>query len=121
MTSEKSLTGLITEITDFRDQRDWRQFHTFKNLSAALSVEASELLELTQWMNDDQAEEKLKDPDFQSSVSNEIADVFIYLLLVCETSGIDLLEAAHRKIKINNEKYPVERSKGTSEKYTKLK
>ncbi len=120
MTGEKSLRELISEVIDFRDQRDWRQFHTFKNLSTALSVEASELLELTQWMNDDQAEEKLKDPDFRLAVSDEIADVFIYLLLVCETSGVNLLEAADRKIKINNEKYPVERSKGTSAKYTEL-
>ena len=120
MADKDSLGKLLDEILEFSDQRDWRQFHTFKNLTAALSVEASELLELTQWLDDDQTEQKLKNDSFLSSVSDEIADIFIYLLLVCDASGVDLLEAEHKKIKVNNEKYPVDRFRGTAKKYTEF-
>lgn len=111
---------LTQQILQFRDERDWGQFHTFKNLASALAVECSELLELVQWDNDKQAEAKLNNDDFRLEVENEIADVLIYTLLLSDAVGTDPVSVSIRKLKLNSEKYPIDRSKGNSLKYNKL-
>ena len=104
------------EIKEFVDERDWEQFHTPKNLSMALSVEVSELLEHFQWMPD-QASYALGDAK-QQLVAYEIADVFIYLLRLCDQLDIDLISVTKEKMKINDERYPVSKVKGSSKKYS---
>ena len=109
------MDDLLKNILKFRNERDWEQYHTPRNLASSLSIEAAEVLEIFQWkMN-----EELTDQD-KERLQEELADVFYYLLLLAHTSDIDLKKALLDKIRINAEKYPVEKSKGKSTKYTEL-
>jgi NTP pyrophosphatase (non-canonical NTP hydrolase) len=112
------LEKLQQAIQQFSLDRDWDQFHSPKNLSMALNVEAGELLECFQWLSEKQSKD-LNDEQI-SEVSDELADVFIYLIRLAEKLNINLIEVANNKIKKNGEKYPVEKSKGNSIKYDKL-
>lgn len=107
------MESLMKLLLEFRDNRDWAQFHSPKNLAISIAVEVGELLEHFQWTEEG-------DAVFEKEVSEEIADVFIYLLLLSNELGIDLLEAARKKVKDNESKYPVNKAKGTSMKYTEL-
>ena len=109
---------LQQSIEQFSLDRDWDQFHSPKNLSMALNVEAGELLECFQWLSEEQSK-NLTDGQL-SEVSDELADVFIYLIRLADKLNINLIEAANNKITKNDEKYPIEKSKGNSTKYDKL-
>jgi NTP pyrophosphatase (non-canonical NTP hydrolase) len=105
----------LKEILKFRDNRDWKQFHSAKNLAISLSLETSEILELFQWSeNNNLPKEKL------NHLKDEIADIYYYLLLLAYETNIDIKKAFLDKMKKNNEKYPVEKAKGKSKKYTEL-
>ncbi len=104
----------------FRDARDWSQFHSAKNLIASISIEASELLETCQWLTDAEVERKIDDESFKREIAHECADVLIYLILLADRVGIDLLAAAADKIDTNEERYPVDKARGTSKKYDQL-
>lgn len=114
------ITTVKNLLIQFRDDRNWQQFHTLKNLIISLNLESSELLELTQWKSDDQLSELKSDSKFQEQLRDECADVLLYLLLIAEDGGFDLIEAALEKIKKNAVRYPVELSYGSSKKYTEL-
>lgn len=111
---------LRRRLEAFRDERDWRQFHTLKDLIISVNLEAAELLELTQWKNEDELSRLRHDPAFRERLREECADVFLYLLLVAGEAGFDLLQAAADKIEKNAVKYPVERVRGSARKYTEL-
>lgn len=115
-----SILDLTRRLTQFRDDRDWRQFHSLKDLIASVSIESGELLELTQWKESQAIEDAIMDPDFRTRLGEELSDVFLYVLLVAERAGLDLVEEAHRKIDLNESKYPVEKARGTAKKYTEL-
>ncbi len=112
------ISALLERIKIFADERDWQQFHSPKNISMALSVEASELLEHFQWMTQD--ESRNVSPDKKALIADETADVFLYLLRMCEQMDIDLIKVANQKIDKNALKYPVEKAKGSAKKYTEL-
>lgn len=116
MTSE--LHALTQALRDFAKARDWEQFHSPKNLAAALTVETAELLEHFQWLTEAQSRDLPAAK--QSEVAAEAADVLLYLLQLCDKLGIDLVQAARQKLALNAEKYPVERSRGSSKKYTEI-
>ena len=118
--SSTYLQDLTTKLLEFRDERDWRQFHSLKNLILSLNLEASELLEITQWKSEEQIENLIGDREFTDRAEEECADVLLYLLLVAERAGIDLVSAAHKKIEKNGQKYPVEKARGSARKYTDL-
>ncbi|MCF6762542.1 nucleotide pyrophosphohydrolase [Pseudomonas fragi] len=117
ITSSDQLAALRLEIDRFSEVRDWGQFHTPKNLSMALSVEASELMELFQWQVGDEDFALLADSK-KEAVAHEVADVFIYLMRFCSVTGIDPLKAAEEKLKLNDAKYPAGVVKGKSDKYS---
>ena len=112
------LESLRDQLRTFASERDWDQFHSPKNLAAALAVEASELLEHFQWLTEAQSQQL--PPDALNEVSNEVADVLLYLIRISDKLGIDLIAAANAKILLNAEKYPVEKARGSSRKYTEL-
>lgn len=112
------LMELKLRLRAFAQQRDWEKFHNPKNLVMALSGEVGELCEVFQWLSTDECSNLTKDR--LSDVSNEIADVFLYLLRLSDVLGIDLMSVAQEKIKINETRYPVELSKGNSKKYTQF-
>ena len=107
---------LTKRLRQFADDRDWDQFHAPKNLSMALIVEAAELAEHFQWMSEQQSME-LSD-DKLKEVAYELADVFIYCLRLSDKLGVDLPKAVDEKIKLNEKKYPAEKVRGSSKKYT---
>lgn len=112
------LQSLTQSLRDFAKARDWEQFHSPKNLAAALSVEAAELLEHFQWLTEEQSRNL---PALaKAEVGAEAADVLLYLLQLCDKLEIDLMAAARKKLIVNAEKYPVERALGSSKKYTDI-
>ena len=116
-----SLETIRQQLLAFRDERDWKQFHTLKNLIVSLNLESAELLELTQWKTDAQLDALKSDPSFREALRDECADVLLYLLLVADDAGIDLLDAAQTKIAKNAARYPVDQAFGSAKKYTELK
>lgn len=103
---------LTQEILQFRDERDWEQFHNAKDLAIALSLEASELLELFLWKNATEAN--------IDEVKKELADVLIYAFLLADKYQLDIKEIVNAKLQENAAKYPVDKAKGNSKKYTEL-
>ena len=104
------IAALSQRLREFAQARDWEQFHSPKNLAMALIVEAAELVEHFQWMKEDQTY-TLSDVQ-RDEVALEMADIFIYLLRIAERLNIDLAEATNKKIALNDQRYPVEKSKG---------
>lgn len=106
---------VIEALLQFRDDRDWAQFHDSKNLALAISIEAAELNELFLWKNDSNSEvvklEKLKE---------ELADILSFSLLLAEKHQLNIFDIVLEKIQKNNEKYPIEKAKGTAKKYDEL-
>jgi NTP pyrophosphatase (non-canonical NTP hydrolase) len=111
-----SLQQLSQSLQQFADARDWGQFHSPKNLASALIVEAGELLEHFQWLTEAQSREL--DADKKQAVAHEMADVLLYLVQLSSGLGIDLLQAAREKMLLNAQKYPVDRARGSSRKYS---
>ena len=109
----------IARIRKFRDDRDWQQFHDPKNLAVSISIEAAELLELFQWQTGEEATRFAAEN--KERVSDEIADVAIYLIELADITGIDLAKAIEAKLEKNAKKYPVDKARGVSTKYTDLK
>ena len=103
------------QLQKFASERDWEQFHSPKNLSMALSVEASELVEIFQWLTIE--ESNFPDQKQLDSIRSEVADIAMYLIRFCDVLEINLEEAIEEKIIENGNKYPVELSKGSSKKY----
>lgn len=112
------LDQLRDALRAFTAARDWDPFHSPKNLAMALSVEAAELLEVFQWMTE--AASRNLEPAAKAAASEEIADVLLYLILLSDALGIDPVAAAERKMVANAQKYPVDKARGTSAKYTRL-
>ena len=107
----KEINGILEKLIKFRDDRNWKQFHTPDNLAKSISIEANELLENFQWGN--------QNADI-SNIKEEVADIFGYILLLCNELDIDLLKVTNDKIEINNKKYPIKKAYGNSKKYNKL-
>lgn len=110
--------ALQVALRQFAEERDWGQFHTPKNLAASLSIEAAEVLEHFQWLTDQQSQDL--SPEQREKVALEIADVLLYLLQLSDKLQIDPVEASRRKLALNAAKYPVEKARGSSKKYTEL-
>ena len=104
-------------LRDFARRRDWEQFHSPKNLAMAMSVEAAELVEHFQWLTEQQSREL--DLKTRAEVAMEMADVFIYLLRLADQLDIDLMQSAQSKMAINEDRYPVELSRGKAKRPNK--
>jgi dCTP diphosphatase len=114
----EEMQELVLELRRFAKERDWEQFHSPKNLAMALSVEVAEIVEIFQWLT--QEESRNLSPEKLDEVKEEIADVMIFLTNFADKLGIDPLAAAKEKIEKNRVRYPVEKAKGTAKKYTQL-
>lgn len=111
----RDLQELKERVRGFVAERDWDQFHSPKNLAMALSVEASELVELFQWLTEQQS--AAPDEELRRRAAEELADVLWFLVRIADRLDIDLLEAAESKFARNVEKYPAGRVRGQSRKY----
>ncbi len=115
MKDSERFESLVARIKKFSDDRDWSQFHDPKNLAISLNLEATEVLELYQWTKDNQLK-----PERAGKINEELADVFYWLILLSNYYSIDIVEALDKKMDQNEEKYPVEKAKGKSDKYNEL-
>lgn len=106
---------LQARLKAFAVERNWEQFHSPKNMVMALSGEAGELTEHFQWLTEQQSYQL--DDDKKNEVGLEMADIYIYLMRLAERLDINLIEKVHEKIEINEQRYPVEKVKGSSKKY----
>lgn len=109
MTDLEEITVLLRK---FRDERNWEQFHNAKDLALAISIESGELLEQFLWKNADEAD--------QNKIKEELADVFIFALLLANNYAFDIKQIILEKVKINEKNYPIDKAKGIAKKYTDL-
>lgn len=107
------------KIRQFAGEREWERFHTAKNITMALTVESAELMELFQWLTPEEAGQIMQTSKAEN-VRQEVADVAVYLLRLCDLLKIDLAQAMENKIAHNAAKYPVEKSRGHAKKYDEL-
>lgn len=112
----KTLDEIRYRLRSFATLRDWDQFHSPKNLSMALSVEASELVECFQWLTEEQSGDLTEEQ--HANAMDEIADIQMYLVRIADKLEIDILAAVTQKMKKNEQKYPVDQVKGSARKYT---
>ncbi|QXE92803.1 nucleotide pyrophosphohydrolase [Geomonas subterranea] len=107
------------DLEAFAEARDWNKYHTPKNLAIALSVEASELLEIFQWLTDDESRGITNSEQDMRLITEELADIQIYLLRLSDKLKVDLEAAVKAKVVKNSKKYPVELAKGNATKYNR--
>jgi NTP pyrophosphatase (non-canonical NTP hydrolase) len=109
---KSDIAELIQLIREFRNERDWEQYHDAKNLAICLNIESSELLENFLWKKAEEAD--------VDKIKNELADVFYSALLLADHYNLDIKAIIIEKLRINEIKYPVEKSKGSNKKYNEL-
>lgn len=112
------LDTLRDQLRAFAVAREWDPFHSPKNLAMALSAEAGELLEVFQWLSE--AQSRSLSATAHAAASDEVADVLLYLIRLSDTLGIDPVAAAQQKLRANATRYPVDKARGNSKKYTEL-
>ena len=115
--SEQNLQDLSQRLQQFARVRDWEQFHSPKNLAMALAGEAGELLEQFQWLSEAQSQDLAAEK--KEAVAMELADILIYLLRLGERLEVDILDAAYRKMAINESRYPADRVRGNAKRAEK--
>ncbi|MHA1676593.1 MAG: nucleotide pyrophosphohydrolase [Candidatus Njordarchaeales archaeon] len=116
-----SINSLRRIVCKFRDERSWRKYHKPKDLAISIAIEAAELLEIFQWLKDEEVEQLTKKPKFIRKIAEEMADILIYLLSLSDILNIDLGKSVIEKVKINSEKYPIDESSGDQVKIKRLK
>jgi dCTP diphosphatase len=114
-----NINEIRRRLAEFARERNWEQFHNPKNLSMALAAEAAELLEIFQWLTDEQSREIVNNEKEMALIRQEIGDVMIYLVRLADKLNVDIEKAVMEKIKLNEEKYPIHLSKGNATKYNK--
>ncbi len=117
---ETNLQEIKDRVLAFAKERDWEQFHAPKNLSMAIAAEAAELMEHFLWQSPDDSRAVMDADKLRAKVEEELADVFIFAIEFANVTGIDIAAIIEAKMNRNAEKYPVEKAKGRSEKYTEL-
>jgi dCTP diphosphatase len=118
--SSTTVAEIKTRVLAFARERDWEQFHAPKNLSMALAAEAGELMEHFLWATPEASRTVVADPAKRARIEEELADVVIYALEFANMTGIDVAAVIEKKMAANAAKYPVEKAKGRSDKYTEL-
>jgi dCTP diphosphatase len=118
--SATTVSELKTRVLAFVRERDWEQFHSPKNLSMALAAETGELMEHFLWATAEQSRVIAREPEKRAKIADELADVVIYALEFANMTGLDVSAAIEDKMAANARKYPVEKARGRSDKYTEL-
>ena len=118
--SESNIDFLKQRVREFVEARDWDQYHHPKELAISLNLEAAELLEIFQWKEKEPIEKIINNSELINKLREELADVIIYSIEIANKTGIDITQAVLDKLKINEEKYPVDKAKGASTKYSEL-
>lgn len=114
------VSRLAEALQRFSSDRQWDQFHSPKNLAMALTAEVGELVELFQWVGEAESRDLARNEKTSAAVREELADVLMYLVRLSDVLGVDLAQAAADKLRINEQKYPIDKARGSSKKYTEL-
>jgi NTP pyrophosphatase (non-canonical NTP hydrolase) len=117
---ERKIHELKEKIREFCEARDWDQFHNAKELAIALSIEASELLEIFRWKTPEEVQELFKNEKKKEDIKDEMADILYFLVRMAQRYNIDLSEALDKKMEKNEGKYPIDKAKGSSKKYNEF-
>ena len=120
MDDKLTIRDLKEKVRDFCEVRDWDQYHSPKDLAIGIVTEASELLEIFRFKSESESQKFIRDYKKKKAISEEIADVLYFVLRFSQMYNIDLSDELHKKIRINNKKYPVNKSRGKNVKYTEL-
>ena len=112
------LKGIFEFQREFAKRRDWEKFHTPKNLAMALAGEAGELVEIFQWLSEAASNEVMADPEKARAIRHELADILNYTLRLADVLGVDIPKALWEKFELNEARYPADRVRGSSKKYT---
>ncbi|OCB00125.1 nucleotide pyrophosphohydrolase [Clostridium beijerinckii] len=118
MDSENNINELKESVKKFCDDRDWEQFHNPKDLTIGISTEANELLSLFRFKSKENMESMFNNLNKREEIEDETADIFFFLLRFAQMNNIDLSEVLKKKIEKNNEKYSIEKFKGSNKKYS---
>ncbi len=118
--SSTPLSQLRELVAAFVHERDWERFHTPKDLAAAISIEAAELLEVFLWQPESDVQVLLETTESKEKIAAELADVLIYCICLANQLDLDMTSVILNKLAVNRAKYPTERARGTSKKYTEL-
>lgn len=118
--STTTISDLKARVLAFARERDWEQFHSPKNLSMAIAAESGELMEHFLWATGEQSQVIAHDPAKRARIADELADVVIYAIEFANITGLDLAAAIEAKMGANAKKYPIEKARGRSDKYTEL-
>ena len=120
MPNDESFKEVTAQLVAFRDARDWKQFHTPRQMAAAIAIEAGELQHTMLWKTEAEVDAGLSSSSLTAAISDEIADILSFVLLLAHDLGLDPAEVIRRKLQTNEKRYPVEKSRGCSTKYDKL-
>lgn len=120
MEEDRTLSSLEKMISDFCHERDWDKYHLAKDLAIGISTEASELLEIFRFKNEEEIDDLLASQNGRDIVGQELADVFYFLLRFAERYDFDVADELLRKLELNRKRYPVEKAKGSNKKYNEL-
>ncbi len=115
-----TLSDMKEVVAEFNRKRDWDKFHSPKNLAMSIAIEAAELMEIFQWVDVDESRRIPLDDGNLKKISDEIADILAYCLDMANVTGIDLAKAFSEKMKKNDLRYPVDKSRGSAKKYTEI-
>jgi NTP pyrophosphatase (non-canonical NTP hydrolase) len=115
MSTSAALEELVRDLRAFAEARDWGQFHDPKNLAMLVASEAGELVAEYRWVRGDQADAHSREPEPRTRIADEVADVGLGLLLLCDRIGLDLVEAMQAKLARNAERYPAAASRGKAD------
>lgn len=110
--STATLASLKDLISQFVHEREWEKFHTPKNLTAAIAIEAAELMEIFQWVTTEESKSLSAQSEARTRVEEELADIIIYCLALANQTDLDLSDAVRRKVELNARKYPIDRYRG---------
>jgi len=120
MPNDDSFMEVAARLVAFRDARDWKQFHTPQQLAAAIAIEAGELQQTMLWKTEAEVDAGLSSNALTAEISDEIADILSFVLLLAHDLGLNPAQAIRLKLQKNEQRYPVEKSRGCSTKYDKL-
>lgn len=120
MESRTNIHELKEKIRQFCQERDWDQYHNPKDLAIGIITESAELLEHFRFKSDAEVEAMFKNPEKKAEISEELADIFYFVLRLAQKYDINLVEVLDKKLDKNRQKYPVEKARGSNKKYTEL-
>lgn len=120
MDHKTNIHELKEKVKEFCEKRDWDQYHNAKELAIGIITESSELLEHFRFKSHEEIEEMFKSQEKKDKISEEVADVFYFLLRLCQKYDLDLTTVLNKKMEKNEKNYPLEKSKGSNKKYTEL-